>query len=167
MLQIFSCFYFLLFRCIGLRGCDKIILKISCKFWPARKNLKFGSSFTLGKAEKHTFNLITFYLPLVLVLQDLTEGHQVSIKEQGLQFPEPYKAAAHEYRVSFSKAATGSILGTLLKHSVADLHSLQRQGKKGYCHLSFRVNTSQKQICSGPAAAWKKRLQVPVSVYIY
>lgn len=127
--------------------------------------MKFSSSFTLGKAERHSFNLINIYLPLLLVLQNLTEGHQISIKEQVLQFPEPRKAAVNEYRVSFSQATTCTIFGTLWNDSVADLHSLQRWGKKGYCHLSFNANTSHSkyvQVC----CFLKKRLQVPVSVYV-
>lgn len=150
-----------------MRGSDKIIIKISCKFWPARKTLKFSSNSTFGKAERHSLNLIDIYLPLILALQNLIEGHQVSIKQQVLQFPEPYKVAVHEYWVSFSQAATGSTFGTLLKHSAADLDSLQRWGEKGCCQRSFKANNRLKRLCSGPAAAWENRLQVRVSVCIY
>lgn len=49
------------------------------------------------------------YFPLVSVLQNLIEGCQVSKKYQGLQFPEPYEVAIHQYKVSFSQAATEAV----------------------------------------------------------
>lgn len=56
----------------------------------------------------------------------MIEGHQLSKKDPGLQFPEPYKVAVHGYKVHFSQGATGSTFTTPLKHSAVYRDALQR-----------------------------------------